>query len=168
MRSLKNMPVKTPLEVNLDLPWPAFLPRDYVPGQKLQIEVYRRLARVRKLDRLDDFRQELRDRFGPIPTPAEWLLRLAELRILASHWQIAGVHLEGKWSVTPLPLGEGPGVRVGHSTPIQRDEGGVSPHPQPLFQGERGAVSQGESGAGAAANRCGRSRGRRVGVSTSP
>ena len=68
---------------HVDLPWPAYLPRDYVPGQKLRIEVYRRLARVRRLDRLEDFRQELRDRFGPLPEPAEWLLRLAELRLLA-------------------------------------------------------------------------------------
>ncbi|MBI2806412.1 MAG: transcription-repair coupling factor [Planctomycetes bacterium] len=97
VRSLKNMPVKTHQEVTIDLPWYAILPRDYVPGQKLKIEVYRRLSRVRKLDALIDFRQELRDRYGPIPPPAEWLLRLAELRILASHWQIADIHLEGKW-----------------------------------------------------------------------
>ncbi len=97
VRSLKNMPVKTHMEVTIDLPWPALLPRDYVPGQKLKIEVYRRLSRIRKLDRLDDFRRELRDRYGLIPTLTEWLLRLTELRILASHWQIATLHLEGKW-----------------------------------------------------------------------
>ena len=97
VRTLKNMPVKTHMEVTIDLPWVAMLPRDYVPGQKLKIEVYRRLSRIRRLDRLGDFRQELRDRFGPIPTPVEWLMRLAELRILASHWQIATLHLEGKW-----------------------------------------------------------------------
>ncbi len=97
VRSLKNMPVKTHLEVTIDLPWPALLPRDYVPGQKLKIEVYRRLSRIRKLDRLDDFRRELRDRYGPIPTLTEWLLRLTELRILANRWQIATLHLEGKW-----------------------------------------------------------------------
>jgi transcription-repair coupling factor (superfamily II helicase) len=91
---MKNQRLKTPLEVNLDLPWEAYLPRDYVPGQRLRIEVYRRLARVRKLDRLADFRQELRDRFGPLPEAAEWLLRLAELRLLAARWQIADVHLE--------------------------------------------------------------------------
>src|SRR6185369_8506910 len=27
--------------------------------------------------------------------PVEWLLRLAELRLLAARWQIADVHLEG-------------------------------------------------------------------------
>ena len=47
--------MKTHLEVNLDLPWPAFLPREYVPGQKLRIEVYRRLARIRNLKKLDDY-----------------------------------------------------------------------------------------------------------------
>jgi len=65
------------LDVAIDLPWQAYLPRDYVPGQRLRIEVYRRLARVRRADRLDDFRQELRDRFGPPPEPADWLLRMA-------------------------------------------------------------------------------------------
>src|SRR6185369_6670950 len=57
-------------------------------------EVYRRLARIRRPDALADFRQELRDRFGPIPESAEWLLRLAELRLLATRWQIASIHLD--------------------------------------------------------------------------
>jgi transcription-repair coupling factor (superfamily II helicase) len=94
VRGLRNQPKKTPLEVTLDLPWTAYLPRDYVTGQKLRIEVYRRLARVRRLDRLDDFRNELRDRFGPLPEPAEWMLRLAELRLLAARWQITQIRLE--------------------------------------------------------------------------
>jgi transcription-repair coupling factor (superfamily II helicase) len=95
VRSVKNMPLKTALEVNVDLPWPAFLPRDYVPGQKLRLEVYRRLTRVRDPKKLDDFRQELRDRYGPLPDPAEWLMRLAEVRLLASKWQIGSVHRNG-------------------------------------------------------------------------
>ena len=113
VRSLKNQPLRTPLEVTIDLPWPAYLPRDYVPGQKLRIEVYRRLARVRRLERLEDFRQELRDRFGPLPEPAEWLLRLAELRLLAAHWQVATIHLE-----KPIEGGSGPtDVVLGYRNP---------------------------------------------------
>jgi transcription-repair coupling factor (superfamily II helicase) len=96
VRRLKNQPLRTHLEVTLDLPWPAFLPRDYVPGQRLKIEVYRRLSRLRRVERLADFRQELRDRFGPPPEAVEWLLRLAELRMMAARWQVATVHLEGK------------------------------------------------------------------------
>jgi transcription-repair coupling factor (superfamily II helicase) len=94
VRQLKNQPLKTPLEVTIDLPWQAYLPHDYVAGQRQRVEIYRRLARLRRLERLVDFRQELRDRFGPWPAPAEWLLRLAELRLLAARWQVAAVHLE--------------------------------------------------------------------------
>src|SRR5205807_5399490 len=94
VRQMQNQPLKTPLEVNIDLPWPAYLPRDYVTGQRLRIEVYRRLARIRKLERLEEFRQELRDRFGPPPEKVEWLLRLAEIRLRAARWQVATVHLE--------------------------------------------------------------------------
>jgi transcription-repair coupling factor (superfamily II helicase) len=103
VRGLKLQRLMTPLEVALDLPWPAFLPRDYVAGQRQRVEVYQRLARVRRLEKIDDFRQELRDRFGPLPEPAEWLMRLAELRLLAARWQVAAVHLEG-----PAPGSAGP------------------------------------------------------------
>ncbi len=96
VRGLKNEPVKTGVEVAIDLPWKAYLPRDYVPGQRLKIEVYRRLARIRKLDRLEDFRKELQDRFGPLPEPAGWLLRMQELRILAARWQVATIHIENQ------------------------------------------------------------------------
>src|SRR5436305_6792292 len=110
VRSLKKQSPRTPLEVTIDLPWPAYLPREYVAGQKLRIEVYRRLARVRKLDRLEDFRQELRDRYGALPETAEWLLRLAELRLFAAKWQVASVHLD-----KPAEGGFGPtGVVLGH------------------------------------------------------
>jgi transcription-repair coupling factor (superfamily II helicase) len=95
VRQLRNLPPKEAVEVNVDLPWPAFLPRDYVPGQKLRIEVYRRLARLRELPRLAEFREELKDRYGPPPEPAEWLLRTTEIRLLCVRWQIAGVHRDG-------------------------------------------------------------------------
>jgi transcription-repair coupling factor (superfamily II helicase) len=96
VRQLKQLPPRVAVEVNVDLPWPAFLPRDYVPGQKLRIEVYRRLARLRDAKTLDDFRQELRDRYGPPPDPAEWLLRTTEIRLACVRWQIASVHRDGK------------------------------------------------------------------------
>jgi transcription-repair coupling factor (superfamily II helicase) len=107
VRRLKNQPLRTHLEVTVDLPWPAYLPRDYVAGQRLKIEVYRRLSRLRRVERLADFRQELRDRFGPPPEAVEWLLRLAELRIQAARWQVATIHLESKGQHLPASEGNG-------------------------------------------------------------
>jgi transcription-repair coupling factor (superfamily II helicase) len=94
VRQMKQQPLRTPLEVTVDLPLTAYFPHDFIPGQRLRIEAYRRLARVRKLERLDDFRQELRDRYGPLPEQAEWLLRLARLRLLAARWKVATIHIE--------------------------------------------------------------------------
>jgi transcription-repair coupling factor (superfamily II helicase) len=96
VRRQKHQPLRTELDVTIDLPWENYLPRDYVPGQRLKIETYRRLSRIRERNRLDEFRQELLDRFGALPEPVEWLLRSQELRILAAKWQIAEVHLEDK------------------------------------------------------------------------
>ena len=96
VRSLKQQPPKAAVEVNVDLPWASFLPRDYVPGQKLRIEVYRRLARLRDPGKLNDFRQELRDRYGPYPEPVEWLLRTTEIRLLCVKWQISSVHRDNR------------------------------------------------------------------------
>lgn len=95
VRGMKNLPLKTALEVTVDLPWPAYLPRDYIQGQKLRMEVYRRLARIRDIRKIEDFRTELRDRYGPIPEAAEWLLRLTELRLCAARWQVSNIHRNG-------------------------------------------------------------------------
>ena len=96
VRQLKHQAPKQAVEVNVDLPWPAYLPRDYVPGQKLRIEVYRRLARLRDPNKLADFRKELQDRYGPTPEPVEWLLRTTEIRLGCVRWQISGVHRDGR------------------------------------------------------------------------
>lgn len=96
VRQMKQLPAKGALDSTIDLPWPAFLPHEYVPNQKGRIEVYRRLARVRDIAKLADFRQELRDRYGPIPEPTEWMLRHAEIRLLAARWKISSIHRDGK------------------------------------------------------------------------
>jgi transcription-repair coupling factor (superfamily II helicase) len=107
VRALKHQPPRVAVEVNVDLPWPAYLPRDYVPGQKLRVEVYRRLSRLRDLKKLEDFRQELKDRYGTVrdtsgegdgefPAPVEWLLRTTEVRLLCVGWQVAGIHRDGR------------------------------------------------------------------------
>ncbi len=43
------------------------------------------------LDGVEEFRRELRDRFGPIPEPALHLIDLAELRLLAQIWQVEAI-----------------------------------------------------------------------------
>ena len=96
---MTNKPERPLFDCSIELAWRAYLPRDYVPGPRVKVELYRRLGRLRSLDRLADFRQELIDRFGPLPPPAENLLAEAELRILAGRWQLERIHVEDEYAV---------------------------------------------------------------------
>lgn len=96
VRRLQHRPVPTRLEVQIDLPWKAWIPSDYVGQLRLKMELYRRLSRIRTPRQLQEFREELRDRFGPIPEPVQWLIRQQEIRLLAQRWRIASLHLDGK------------------------------------------------------------------------
>ncbi len=96
VRRLKKQAPRDRLEVTIELPLPALLPRDYLPSPKLRIELYRRLSRLRHREHIDDLRQEMVDRFGPLPAPAEQMLQLQELRILAGRWEVASIHVENK------------------------------------------------------------------------
>ena len=46
------------------------------------------------LNHLADLRQEMIDRFGPLPRPAENLLVETEIRILAGAWKLERIHVE--------------------------------------------------------------------------
>jgi transcription-repair coupling factor (superfamily II helicase) len=99
VRALTHKPERSSFDCSIELAWRAYLPRDYVPGPKVKVELYRRLGRIRTPERLADFRQELVDRFGPLPKPAENLMAEAELRILAERWQVGRLHVEGEFAV---------------------------------------------------------------------
>jgi transcription-repair coupling factor (superfamily II helicase) len=81
-------PVVEPPQAVVDLPVEAHLPDTYVPETAQKLELYRRLARARTAGDLAAFRQEVTDRFGPMPAPVVRLIEVAELRLAA---EAAGV-----------------------------------------------------------------------------
>jgi transcription-repair coupling factor (superfamily II helicase) len=99
VRHLKKMPPRDTVDVNIDLPGEAYLPRGYVPDMRSKIDLYRRLARLTCESAVDDFAKELADRFGPLPPPVEHLLELARVRIWAHDWGIHEIRLEDRFAV---------------------------------------------------------------------
>ncbi len=99
VRRLKNLPPKQSIDVSVDLPGPAYFPPDYVPNQRMKIDLYRRLARIAGEDELEQLRVELIARFGPPPLAAARMLAHANLRIDAAVWQINAVHMEDHYLV---------------------------------------------------------------------
>jgi len=78
---LKGEAIKAPVEIVIEVPGDAHLPDDYVAKEAARLEAYRRLANVETHQALEDVRTEWLDRFGPIPVPAEALLRVGRLRV---------------------------------------------------------------------------------------
>jgi len=81
------------------LPGEAHLASDYVPDMRTKIDLYRRLTRVASDEDLQQLKDELRDRFGPLPEPVQRLMTLQTLRIDAAVWQIDSLRLEDNYLV---------------------------------------------------------------------
>ncbi len=99
VRRLRHLPPVVSLDVHISLPGEAFFPTDYVPDMRTKIDLYRRLARIAGVDQLQEYRQELVDRFGTPPAPVQRLLELAELRMDAATWQVSAIYVERPYLV---------------------------------------------------------------------
>ena len=122
-------PLLAPAGATVDLPVDAHLPDSYVPDEAAKLELYRRLARARSAGDLAAFRQEVADRFGPMPPPVARLVEVAELRLAAEAAGISSLaREEGQLVIrfgSGLSRGEAmrliagaplPGVRPGDTT----------------------------------------------------
>ena len=83
-----------PADVSMDTP--TYLPDDYVPLQEAKLDVYRRLTTLSEPAEVDALRDELRDRFGPLPPPAQAFLAAAKLRILGGRLGVEGILVRGE------------------------------------------------------------------------
>jgi transcription-repair coupling factor (superfamily II helicase) len=96
-------PVDEPvrLDVNVD----AYVPADYIPYEQAKIEVHRRIAAAREVAELARLRDELEDRFGPVPEPLANLLALQQARIKLGQAGARTVSFRGdRLAVTPIEL----------------------------------------------------------------
>ncbi len=91
--------------VRMDLPVDAYVPGDYVPYEAAKIEIHRRVAGAREIAQLIMLREELADRFGPIPEALDNLIRLQDARIKLGRAGARSVDFAGgRMSVTPIEL----------------------------------------------------------------
>ena len=100
-------------ECKVELPINAHLAESYVPGERLRLDLYRRLADVTVPADVAAIRDELVDRFGELPEEAQALLSVAELRALAKSHGVREVVAAGKFlRLTPLTLPESKQLRL--------------------------------------------------------
>jgi transcription-repair coupling factor (superfamily II helicase) len=100
-------------EVRVELPVNAHIPHEYVPGERLRLEAYTRIAAIESDDDATAVRDELTDRYGPPPVPVLNLLEVARLRERARRAGLTDITLQGAHvRFAPVQLPESREVRV--------------------------------------------------------
>lgn len=81
-------------DVTIDSDLELRLPPEYVPQENERISLYRQLDNMERPEQVEQFRAELRDRFGQIPQVSEELIKVVPLRFAAKKLGIERVVLK--------------------------------------------------------------------------
>ncbi|MBR4142662.1 MAG: transcription-repair coupling factor, partial [Firmicutes bacterium] len=81
-------------DTSVELGIPAFLPESYVADELTRLSMYKRIAAITSEEDKFEVTDELLDRFGDLPKPAENLLDIAFIRYMASKCGVSKVALQ--------------------------------------------------------------------------
>ncbi len=86
LRSGKSPTLDRPLDdgTEIDVHAPALIPEDYLPDVHTRLIMYKRIASAENIERLQDLRVEMIDRFGLLPDAAKTLFEVTELKLKAA------------------------------------------------------------------------------------
>lgn len=71
-------------DTKVEFPIDARLPEEYINEVSLRMELYQRFGEAITWEEVDILWEEIQDRFGPPPEPAQWLYHLTRIRVQAS------------------------------------------------------------------------------------
>jgi transcription-repair coupling factor (superfamily II helicase) len=121
--ALADGPEPVRLDVNVD----AYVPADYIAYEQAKIDVHRRVAAALEVAEVEQLREELEDRFGPVPAPLQNLLELQRARIKFGQAGARTVSFRGdRLAVVPIDLDSARAKRLHKELPDALYESGRS------------------------------------------
>uniref|UniRef100_UPI00037DF4BD transcription-repair coupling factor n=1 Tax=Nocardiopsis lucentensis TaxID=53441 RepID=UPI00037DF4BD len=101
------------VETRVELPINAHIPHDYVPGERLRLQSYKRIASVTSEEDILAAYEELTDRYGTPPEPVDNLMAVARFRVLAKSAGLSDVVMQGNQiRFAPVELRESQELRL--------------------------------------------------------
>jgi transcription-repair coupling factor (superfamily II helicase) len=89
--------------VAVELPLSVSIPQDYLPDEKLRLQLYRRIADTINNSEIAKIKEEFIDRFGPLPEDTENLFWQLGIKIKAEQAGLAAITIEGDQIVLRYP-----------------------------------------------------------------
>ncbi|MEW6328390.1 MAG: transcription-repair coupling factor [Thermodesulfobacteriota bacterium] len=80
VNELKGTPAEEEFEPEINLKVSAYIPEDYLPEPDQRLITYRRLTTADTVTALSDIKDELTDRYGPIPPEVKNLMSIMEIK----------------------------------------------------------------------------------------
>lgn len=77
--------------IKIEFPYNSRIPDSYIDSASLRIEFYQKVGNAENTEALEAIKQELLDRFGPLPQEVSWLLALAQVRLFALQHNISSI-----------------------------------------------------------------------------
>src|SRR5437763_6634272 len=80
----------------------TYIPKNYIGDENLRMTFYKKIASARDDDRLEQIRNEMRDRFGAVPPNVDNLLHFVRLKKYAQQLGVVSIVREGARAVLKL------------------------------------------------------------------
>jgi len=91
VKNFKGEKVEEDFIPTINLQIDSFIPEEYVSDSSQRLSLYKRLASIREETLLISIREELIDRYGPLPVHVENLLNIIEIKLLACLYRISKI-----------------------------------------------------------------------------
>jgi transcription-repair coupling factor (superfamily II helicase) len=102
VREMKGERVEEEIETSMSLGVDIYIPPEYVADENLRMTFYKKIASAGSDQRVEDIRNELRDRFGALPAKVESLLHFVKVKRLAQSLGVVSVIREGSLAIVKL------------------------------------------------------------------
>lgn len=93
---VKGTVVREQLQPQMDIDVDYYIPDSYIPDSGTKMRIYRRMLLSSTKGDIEEIREEMEDRFGPLPVPVANFLQVASLRLTARDKQIKGLRRKGQ------------------------------------------------------------------------
>ncbi len=102
IREMKGERVEEEVETSMNLGVDIYIPKDYITDENLRMTFYKKIASAQSDQRLEDIRNELRDRFGAVPANIDNLLSFVRVKRYAQSIGVISIVRDGARAIVKM------------------------------------------------------------------
>ena len=91
VKAIKGEAPEESFDTTVELDIDAYIPSEYIPNEGQKLEIYKRISGVENEEEYMDIQDEMIDRFGELPLPAQYLLKAALVKAQAHEANVTEV-----------------------------------------------------------------------------